>query len=168
MKGMFVLVMTLVTLMASNVFAADMKVGYVDIKTAMENSKEYHNGMKRLEALQKKKKRELEAMRSKLQGLDKELQLQSMTLSNDNQAAKQQEFTKLKKEFDRKLQDASDELKNEKRKLDSRLIGKFYNTVRAYGKEHKYDVILPKNATIYTSGNQDITAEITKILDTKK
>ncbi len=168
MKKIFLVAIATVTLMASNVSAADVKVGYVDIKTAMENSKEYHNGMKRLEALQKKKQKELEAMRNKLQGLDKELQLQSMTLSNDSQAAKQQEFTKLKKDFDRRLQDASDELKAEKRKLDSKMIGKFYNTVRAYGKEHKYDMILPKNATIYTSGKQDITAEITKILDAKK
>jgi len=147
--------------------AADVKVATVDIKTAMENTKAYAAGIKRLEALQNKKKKELEAMRKRLTDLDKELQLQAMTLSNDRQNAKQQELVSLKKEFDRKLQDASDELKAEKRKLDSRMIGKFYDAVRAYGKDKKFDLILPKSTTMYVGEGLDITADITKILDQK-
>jgi outer membrane protein len=147
--------------------AADVKVATVDIKTAMENTKAYAAGIKRLEALQNKKKKELEAMRKRLTDLDKELQLQSMTLSNERQNAKQQELVSLKKEFDRKLQDASDELKAEKRKLDSRMIGKFYDAVRAYGKDNKFDLILPKSTTMYVGPGLDITADITKILDKK-
>ncbi len=154
-------------LLATQASAADMKVGTVDIKTAMENTKAYASGIKRLEALQNKKKRELESLRKRLTDLDKELQLQSMTLSNESQNAKQQELVRLKKEFDRKLQDASDELKGEKRKLDSRLIGKFYDAVRAYGKKNKYDLILPKTTVMYAGSGLDITTEITKVLDKK-
>ena len=154
-------------LFASPVLATEMKIAIVDIKTAMENTKAYAAGIKRLEALQSKKKKELEAMRKRLTDLDKELQLQSMALSNERQNAKQQELVRLKKEFDRKLQDASDELKAEKRKLDSKMIGKFYDAVRAYGKEKKFDLILPKSTTVYVGESLDITADITKILDQK-
>ncbi len=154
-------------LFASPVLATEMKIATVDIKTAMENTKAYAAGIKRLEALQSKKKKELEAMRKRLTDLDKELQLQSMALSNERQNAKQQELVRLKKEFDRKLQDASDELKAEKRKLDSKMIGKFYDAVRAYGKEKKFDLILPKSTTMYVGEGLDITADITKILDQK-
>ncbi len=154
-------------LFASQALATEMKIATVDIKTAMENTKAYAAGIKRLEALQSKKKKELEAMRKRLTDLDKELQLQSMALSNERQNAKQQELVRLKKEFDRKLQDASDELKAEKRKLDSKMIGKFYDAVRAYGKEKKFDLILPKSTTMYVGEGLDITADITKILDQK-
>ncbi len=147
--------------------AADMKVATVDIKTAMENTKAYASGIKRLEALQNKKKKELGFLRKRLTDLDKELQLQSMTLSNESQSSKQQEFSRLKKDFDRKLQDASDELKAEKRKLDSRLIGKFYEAVRTFGKENKYDLILPKTTVMYAGSSLDITTKITQILDKK-
>jgi len=167
MKKLLVTVFVASLFWATQGVAAEMTVAVVDIKTAMENTKAYASGIKRLEALQNKKKKELESLRKRLTDLDKELQLQSMTLSNERQSSKQQELVNLKKDFDRKLQDASDELKGEKRKLDSRLIGKFYDVVRAYGKEKKFDLILPKSTVIYTGDSLDITGEITKILDKK-
>lgn len=147
--------------------AAEMKLAYVDIKVAMESTSVHSNGMKRLEALQHKKQKQLEAMRKRLSDLDKELQLQSMAMSNERRASKQQELVTLKKNYDRQLQDASDELKAEKRKLYTVLSGKFYDAIRAYGKTNEYDMIIPKSATIYTNSAYDITADITKILDKK-
>ncbi len=147
--------------------AAEMKIGYVDIKAAMENTAAYTQGIKRVEALQNKKKKQLEAMRKRVADLDKELQMQSMAMSNSHQVAKQQEFTQLKKEFDRELQDATEELKGEKRKLDQTMYVKFYDAVRAIGKEKNFDLILPKSATIYASSSYDITADVTKMLDKK-
>jgi len=166
MKRMMFVLLALSTL-ATTASAAETKIGYVDIKSAMESTKDYSQGLKRLEALESKKTKQLEAMRNRITDLDKEVQMQSMTMSNDHKMAKQQEMTQLKKEFDRELQDASDELKGEKRKLDQVLVGKFYDAVREYGKTNHFDIILPKSATVYTSGTLDITADITKILDTK-
>ncbi|HID36391.1 MAG TPA: OmpH family outer membrane protein [Ghiorsea sp.] len=167
MKKLVLMVFAVSLIWSAQAVASENNVAVVDIKTAMENTKAYAAGIKRLEALQNKKKKELEAMRKRLTDLDKELQLQSMALSNDRQNAKQQELAQLKKTFDRKLQDASDDLKAEKRKLDSRMIGKFYDVVRDYGKEKGFDLILPKSTTIYVGEGLDITADITNILDTK-
>jgi len=168
MKKTLVFITALTIFAASQVsIAAEMKIAYVDIKTSMENTKAYKNGIKRVEALQNQKRKKLEGMRKRVTDLDKELQMQSMAMSSEHLTAKQQEFATLKKEFDRELQDASDELKNAKRQLDQTMFGKFYDAVRAYGKEHKFDLILPKSATIYGSGTYDITADITKMLDTK-
>ena len=36
--------------------AVDLKIGYVDLKVAIENTKRYQNGFARLEALKQKKK----------------------------------------------------------------------------------------------------------------
>jgi len=167
MKRVILMMLAASLLWSTQTLAADTKIAVVDIKTAMENTKAYAAGIKRLEALQNKKKKELESLRKRLTDLDKELQLQSMALSNDRQNAKQQELAQLKKTFDRKLQDASDELKGEKRKLDSRMIGKFYDAVRDYGKDKGFDLIIPKATTMYVADGLDITAEITKILDKK-
>jgi len=167
MKKLILLCLVSLFLYSAPSMAADAKIAYVDIKTAMENTKAYSKGIKRLEALQNKKKKTLERMRNRVSQLEKELQMQSMAMSSEHQMSKQQEFTRLKKEFERALQDASDELKGAKRQLDQTLIGQFYDTVRAYGKQKKIDIILPKSATIYSNGAYDITAEITKILDKK-
>jgi len=165
MKRIISMVFVISLLWTSQGFAAEMKIGYVDIKTAMENTKAYQQGLKRLEALQNKKKDKLEAMRTRVSELDKELQMQSMTMSSEHQANKQQEFTRLKKEFDRELQDASDELKREKRQLDQTMFGKFYDVVRAYGKENNFGIIFPKSAIVYGDDAHEVTAAITKLLD---
>jgi len=168
MKRMILMVLAISYLWAGQSFAAEMKIAYVDIKTSMENTKAYMQGIKRVEALQNKKRKKLEIMRKHVADLDKELQMQSMTMSAEHLTEKQQEFTRLKKEFDRELQDASDDLKNEKRNLDQMMYGKFFDAVRIYGKDHKIDIILPKSATIYASSTYDITADITKMLDGAK
>lgn len=166
MKKMMVVILSL-GIWATSASATETKIGYVDIKSAMESTQAYSQGLKRLQALESKKTKQLETMRNRITDLDKELQMQAMSMSNGSKMAKEQEMTQLKKEFDRELQDASDELKGEKRKLDQVLVGKFYEAVREYGKTNNFDIILPKSATVYTSGSQDITADITKILDTK-
>ncbi|MDQ6990033.1 MAG: OmpH family outer membrane protein [Mariprofundaceae bacterium] len=167
MKKMLLMLGVMALFLSAQVVAAETKIAYVDIKTAMENTKAYKQGIKRLEALQKKKKKELEVMRNRLSEMDKKLQMQSMAMSNNAQMAEQQALTRLKKEFERKLQDAGDELKSEKRKLDQTLIGRFYDAVRAYGKSNQVDLILPKSATIYANTSLDITSAITKALDKK-
>ena len=148
--------------------ASEMRIAYVDIKVAMENTKAYKQNVKRFEALQNKKRKQLDAKRKTLTDLDKELQMQSMAMTSEHLMEKQQELTRLKKEFDRNLQDATDELKREKRQLDQTMFGKFYIAVKTYGKEHKFDIILPRSAIIYGSESYDITADITQILDKSK
>lgn len=149
-------------------FASEMKIAYVDIKVSMENTIAYKQGIKRIEALQNKKRKQLDAKRKKLTDLDKELQMQSMAMTSEHLMEKQQELVRLKKEFERDLQDATDELKREKRQLDQINFGKFYSAVKKYGKAHKYDIILPRSAIVYGSEPYDITADITKILDQTK
>ena len=167
MKKLMLILFAAVMMWAGQSFAAEMKIAYVDIKAAMENTAAYSKGIKRVEALQNKKRTELEALRKRVSDLDKELQMQSMAMSSEHQATKQQEFNRLRKEFERQVQDATDELKKEKRALDQKMYEKFYDAVRLYGKEKKFDLILPKSTTVYASSTYDITAEITKMLDSK-
>jgi len=168
MKKIIAVCIAISCLWVSQSFASEMRIAYVDIKVSMENTKAYKQGVKRFEALQNKKRKQLDAKRKKLTDLDKELQMQSMAMTSEHLMEKQQELTRLKKEFDRDLQDATDELKGEKRQLDKTMFGKFYNAVKDYGKKHKFDIILPRSAIIYGSEPYDITADITKILDHSK
>ncbi len=168
MKKIIAVCIVMSCLWVGQSFASEMRIAYVDIKVSMENTKAYQQGVKRFEALQNKKRKQLDAKRKTLTDLDKELQMQSMAMTSEHLMEKQQKLTRLKKEFDRDLQDATDELKREKRQLDQAMFGKFYNAVKTYGKEHKFDIILPRSAIIYGSKPYDITADITKILDKTK
>jgi len=147
--------------------AADMKIGFVDVKSAVENTKAYQQGLKRLEALTSKKQKELDALRSKIAQSEKDMLGQSMAMSPERLSQKQSELKEMRKLYTRKQQDAQEELLGQKNKLDQGVVSKFYKVVRSYGKKGAYDLIIPKAQQIVLYGNpsHDITGDITKLLD---
>lgn len=147
--------------------AAEMKIGYVDIKSAVENATEYQQGIKKLEALKEKKQKELQILRDKINAAEKELMGQSMAMSPDRLAAKQQEIKEMRKDFARQQQDAQEELVSQKNRLDMSVGAKFQQVIRDYGKSGHFDFILPKSTLLYANPKFDITSDITKKLDKK-
>lgn len=147
--------------------AADLKIGYVDVKSAVENTMAYQAGLKKLEALKNKRLKELDALRSKIDKAEKDVLSQSMAMSPDRLAAKQQELNDMRKSYTRSQQDAQEELSSEKNRLDMSVGAKLKTALQEYGKEGGYDLILPKPVMLYSNPKYDITAEITKRLDKK-
>ncbi|MDQ6954884.1 MAG: OmpH family outer membrane protein [Mariprofundaceae bacterium] len=148
--------------------AEGMKIAYVDMKSSLENTQSYQNGLKHWEALRIKKSKELEALGLKIQQAKKDILSQSMAMSSERLSQKQDELKDLAKAAARKQQDAQDELLAERNRLYEKAVSTFYKAVRNYGKKNGYDLILPKSNMIFASPSLDVTADITKILDKKE
>ncbi len=147
--------------------AEELKFGYVDVKSAVENTADYQAGIKRLEALKSKKQKELNVLLDKINQAEKDLMGQSMAMSPDRLAQKQQELKEMRKNLQRKRQDAQEELVAEKNRLDMNVGAKFQAVMKDYGSKHGYDMIMPKSAFLYVDPKHDVTAMITKLLDAK-
>ncbi len=148
--------------------AADLKIGYVDVKSAVENTQRYQQGIKALSSLKKKKEKALDELRNRIEQAQKDLLGQSMAMSQDRLAEKQRDIKDMRKNFNRQQQDAQEELINRKNQLDQKILKRFYEVVRSYGKEQHYDMVLPKSSSIYFDPSHDLTAAITKKLDEDK
>ncbi len=148
--------------------AAEIKFGYVDVKSAVENTKAYQQGIARLEALKSRKEKELKALSERINAAEKELLGQSMAMSPDRLAQKQQKIKEMRKEFRRKQQDAQEELVAEKNRLDMSIGAKFQKVIKAYGEKNHFDIIMPKAPLLYANPKFDVTADITKHLDQQK
>ncbi|GAV19195.1 periplasmic chaperone [Mariprofundus micogutta] len=148
--------------------AEGMKFGYVDMKSAVENTADYQMGMKRLKSLQAQKVKELQALGEKISKSEKDLLGQSMAMSPDRLAQKQQALKSMRTDFQRKQQDAQEALSAEKNRLDISIGTKFQKVISSYGKQGKYDIIMQKPAFLYVDPKHDVTADITKLLDAKK
>jgi len=148
--------------------AADLKVGYVDVKSAVENAQRYQQGIKALSALKKKKEKALDDLRSRIEQAQKDLLGQSMAMSQERLAEKQRDIKGMRKKFSRQQQDAQEALINSKNQLDQKILKRFYEVVRVYGKAEHFDMVLPKSSTIYFDVSHDVTAAITKQLDADK
>lgn len=157
-----------VMLGATSAQAENLKVGYVDMKSAVENTSDYQKGMKRLKALQEQKIKELKMLNDKVNQTEKDLLGQSMAMSPDRLAQKQQDLKAMRTEFQRKQQDAQEALAAEKNRLDMGIGAKFQKVIADYGKKNGFDMVMPKPLFLYVDPKHDVTADITKLLDAKK
>jgi len=155
-------------LAATDASATELKVGFVDVKSAIENTQQYRDGMQHLEKIKNTKQKELETLRDEINQMDKDLLNQSMAMSPDQLTQKQQEINDKKKGFQRKLQDAQEAMTMERNHLLQGINLKFGKQVKALGKEKKFDYILTRPSVLYVNEAHDITADVTKLLDSGK
>lgn len=155
-------------LASGNVYAGELKVVFVDVKSAIENTTQYRNDIKHLEQIKVAKQKELESLRNKINQMDKDLLSQSMVMSPDRLAKKQQTINNMKKDFKRKLQDAQEAMTAERNRLLQGINTKFGEKIRELGKQKGYDYILTKPSVLYVKNVHNITAEVTKLLNEGK
>jgi len=168
MKSILISMGIVCVLGAVPVQSAELKIGYVDIKTALESTAEYKQGMKRLKALSDKKLKSLKALKAKIDQGEKDLMSQSLAMSQENLSQRQQKLKEMGKNFQRMQQDAQEELSVEKNRMDVASMSKFQKVITAYGKSHHFDMIVPRPVFIYADPKHDVTGEIIKLLDARK
>ena len=145
--------------------AEGLKIGYVDMKSALENTKDHQKGMDQLKALSANKIKELTAFGEQIRQAEKDLLTQSMAMSQDRLAMKQQELKQQRKVFQRKQQDAQEKIAVEKNRLEMSIGKKFQEVLNEYGKKNGFDMLFAKPVFLYVDPKHDVTAEITKMLD---
>jgi len=157
------------TLLVSNtVYADELKIAFVDVKSAIDNTVQMRNSQKHLAKVKAAKQKELQALRDKISQMEKDLLNQSMAMSPAMLTEKQQAVNSMKKDFQRKLQDAQDALTAEQNRSAQGIYTKFGKKIRELGKQKGYDYILTKPSVLYVKPAHDITAEVTKLLDAAK
>ncbi|MDX8377930.1 MAG: OmpH family outer membrane protein [Mariprofundales bacterium] len=165
----FVLAFLLVGTYGTQAIAKEMKVAFVDLKDSIASTQTYQSGMRTLESFQKKKQQELDDLRDRIGKLENNLQSQSMMMSPDSLAQKQEELSDLRKSFTRKQQDAQEDLQRKNNLLYQGILKDFFDTVRDYGKANGYDMIFHKGAAlIYGDEAHDLTTIMAKELDKKR
>jgi len=148
--------------------AAELKVVYVDVKSAIENTAKFREGMQHLEGIKNAKQKELEGLRDKINQMEKDLMNQSMAMSQEMASRKQQELDDMKTSFQRKLQDAQRAVELEKNRLLQGVYTRFGEKINEYAAKKGYDFVLTKPSVLYFKPALDITADVTKLLDTSK
>jgi len=148
--------------------AAELKIGFVNVKSAIEDTKQYRAGQRQLEDIKKVKLKELEDLKSRITRMDKNLTSQSMAMSPERLSMKQREINSMKKDFKRKLQDAQEAMSLERNRILQGINTKFGKKIREFGKKNGYDLILTRPSVLYVSPSHDVTAQVTRLLDSGK
>jgi outer membrane protein len=142
------------------------KVGTISVEQAIYGSNE---GQRDFQALSKKMEpaqAKLKGMSDELDGLKKQLNAQSSTLSADARANLVRQIDLKQKSFDRAMQDARDDFQAQQNEIAQKIFRKMAPVVVKYASENGYSLILdtsnpwPQGPVLWAGNTVDITKAV--------
>jgi outer membrane protein len=164
----FVCVLSMV--LATAAFGADgVRIGSVDIQKVLLNSDAGKEAKEQLAGKGNRYEGEKNSREEELKQLKGELEKQSVVLADDARKAKEQLFMQKRKELDRFLKDAQEDLQAKNDELTSRLVEQIVKVIQNYGKDKGYSYIFVKNdSMVFVDEKADLTDEILKAFNGAK
>jgi len=157
------LLCALVVSLALSAFAADAKLGTVDMQKILLLSDSGKDAKEQLAIKAAKYEAEKNVKEEELKKLKGELEKQSVLLSETARVTKEKDYQQKLKEYQRFLKDAQDDLQAKNDEFTNRIVEEIIKIVQEYGKKNGYTYIFVKNeGMIYMDDKVDLTDELLK------
>jgi outer membrane protein len=150
--------------------AADVKIGYVDMQRALNNSEAGKEAKEQLASRLKKYQDEINGKQDELKRLKEELEKQGMLLSETARAGKEKDYQQKLKEFQRFTKDAQDELQGKDEEFTRKILEEMEKVIKEYAHINGYAFIFAKNDSVilYVDDKADVTDEVLKLFNASK
>jgi len=159
----------LIGLMVSPVFADEVKIGYVDLQRALNDSNagkrardEFKVQVDKAQASLKKQKDELDALRE-------QLEKKSLVMKDEERRNMEKELARKGRDFERAYKDSQGDLQAKDNELTAGILRDLQKVIKEYGDKQGYTLILENssNAVLYGAKDADLTDQIIKIYDAR-
>ena len=158
----------LALLFTSTAYAAAEKVGYINLRRLVAESKIGKEAQKDIQTLRKKKEDAVAAKLKTINKMRKFINESGEKLPLSEKRAKIEELQKIYKEYQRMVEDAKEEIVREDRQLVAIILKKADNILKKVAKKKKFAIILKDpNAIGYLDEDVDITDDVIKELNKK-
>ncbi len=141
---------------AGDVYAKEYKIGYVDLAKVFDDYKKTKDSEKTLNEQGKAKEAEMKKMIDELKKLRDEQALLSDKAKAEKQAAIDRKRMALQ-EFERSTRD---QLVKERNDILAGIMKDIEKVVADYSKEKGYDIVMNSRMLLYSSQQDDLTAEV--------
>lgn len=148
-------------LIGNTAFAAEQKMGYLDLSKVFDDYTKTKDLDKQLEKKQEAKQAERNKLVAEIKKLKDELELTSEKSKETKQATIDEKIKKLS-DFDR---DTRDSLRKERDDMARQILKEINETVNQMGKKEGFFLILDSRAILYGLTGDDLTAKILKALN---
>lgn len=164
MKKLFVVsVALLLSLLVLPVFAAESKLGTVDMQKILMLSDAGKGAKEELALRAAKYEAEKNVKEEDLKKLKGELEKQSVLLSESARGAKEKDYQQKLKEYQRFLKDAQDDLQAKNDEYTNKIVDEIVKIVQDFGKKNGFTFIFVKNESmIFMDDKIDLTDELLK------
>jgi outer membrane protein len=169
MKHIILASIVAVCIASTSVFAADLKLGYIDMQRALNGSDAGKEAKEQLATKVKKYQDEINVKQGDLKKLKDELEKQGMVLSDATRASKEKEYQNKLKDFQRFTKDAQDELQGKDEELTRKILEGMEKVIKEYGTKKGYTFIFVKNESmLFADEKADLTEEVLKLFNSSR
>jgi outer membrane protein len=150
--------------------AADLKVAYVDIQKAVNESNAGKDAKKVITKEVEKFQRLIGDKQKELQTMKESLEKQAPMLTPDARATREKDYQNKLREFQRWGEDTQNEINQKRMEMERNISMGLLKVIQKVGAEEGYTLILEKNETIllFASKTIDITDRVIKAYDGQK
>jgi outer membrane protein len=153
-----------------SVWAADLKIAYVDIQRAINECNAGKDAKKAITKDVEKFQRLIADKQKELQTMKESFEKQALMLTPDARANKEKEYQNKLREFQRWGEDNQNELNQKRIEMERNISIALVKVIQKLGADEGYTFILEKNENIvlFASKAVDITDRAIKAYDTQK
>jgi outer membrane protein len=153
-----------------SVWAADLKIAYVDIQKAVNESNAGKDAKKLITKDVDKFQGQIADKQKVLQTMKESLEKQAPMLNPDARATREKEYQNKLREFQRWGEDAQNEINQKRMEMERNISIGLQKVIQKVGADEGYTLILEKNESIvlFVSKALDITDRVLKAYDAQK
>lgn len=155
-------------LISAPVLAADgVKIGYVDVRAAVLESKSGKQHKVEMEKFVKDKQAGLKKEEDKLKALQQTLEKEMLTLTEAQKQDKQRGFQEKVQAFQKGAQDAERELRQKDSEYTNKSLEEIRKVITEVAKEEKVGLVLGKTemSVLYAEDGMDLTPKVIQKYD---
>jgi len=145
--------------------AAEVKIGFVDIQTAITETKQFKKSQMKFRVELQKEKGIIDARKKKVESMLIELNKQANVLNPTLKKKKEESFLREKKDFERYVQDREEEFARKEKVALDKISKKMLEVLKQLGKQKQLTMVLEKKSAFYTDSTLDLTSLATKTYD---
>jgi len=156
------LLAVVITSLSFGAFAAETKIGYIDMQKAVQATKAGKKAKADLEKELEKRRKEFQAKEKDLQKQGQELEKKALVLSDDVRQKRQAEFQQEIMKFREAQMKTQAELQNKERDLMSPILEKMKKAIEKVAKEQNLSIVLERaeHSVTWADPNLDITQKV--------
>ncbi len=150
---------------AGSAFGADgVKIGYVDLRVALNESDSGKKAKAELESVIKTKQAAIDEKGKTIDRMKQELEKQASALSADAKKSKEDEIERLVRDYQRLVQDAQNDVKKKESEITGSILKELRDVVDKIGQADGYSLILEnvEGIILYSRKDLDITDRVIK------
>jgi outer membrane protein len=165
-KSLSLIIATLFVAGAAN--AAELKIGFVDVRKAIETTKAGQKVKKDLEADFKKREKELQKRADDVKKMNTDYEKKSLVLSDEAKLKKQGELQEEMMKYNQEVQKNTADLRKKEQELMEPIFKKMQDVINDLAKKESYALIIQNRENIlYASQEVDLTDKVVKEFEKK-